>query len=323
MDSSADPANDAAPRKAAEWLVALGERPDDRALRARLEAWLAAAPENRRDWDEINRTWISLGLLEPEPVRLFGSAPARVGRLPLWRRRSFVVACAASVASILAVAWGPAVILRLESDHVTGTAELRVLKLDDGSDVSLGPLTALDVAYSGDERRIRLRQGEAFFVVAPGDRRPFVVETRTIEARDIGTAFDVKAAPEATEVAVQEGLVEVLPSNGAPAERLRAGESVRIDGSGGRQRQQRDPAQIAAWRNRQLVVDNQPVEAVVNAIRPFYPGAIIVRGGRLAQLPLTGVYNLADPVAALRAVAIAQDAGFHRLSPWLLVLSGD
>jgi transmembrane sensor len=35
------------------------------------------------------------------------------------------------------------------------------------------------------------------------------------------------------------------------------------------------------------------------------------------------VDNLSDPVEALRAVARAQGASMHRISPWLIVISAD
>jgi transmembrane sensor len=309
MDRSATAANDLTPRKASEWLIAMGERPRDRLLRARFDSWLAASADNRRDWEEISGTWDALGRLTPPRAR------------PRYRR--VLAGClAASFALIAAVGWGPDALRRLQSDHVTATAERRTLTLADGSAVSLGAQTALDVAYTDRERRIRLREGEAFFVVAPGDRRPFVVEAGGLEARDVGTAFDVKAGHEATEVAVQEGVVEVSKA-GQPTERLEAGASLRIDRAGLRQRRQLPPAQIAAWRQRQLVIDGRSVAAVVDGIRPYFTGAIVVRGDRFARQPLTGVYNLADPVAALRAVAAAQGAGFHQISPWLIVLNGD
>jgi transmembrane sensor len=308
MDRSAIPANDLTPRNASEWLIAMGEHPRDRLLRARFDSWLAASAANRRDWEEINRTWEVLGAL----------APAR----PL-RRRILAGCLAASIVLILAVGWGPDTLRRLQWDYATSTAELRSLTLEDGTAVSLGPRTALDIAYSGQERRLRLREGEAFFVVAPGNR-PFVVETSGLEARDIGTAFDVRTDSEATVIAVQEGLVEVLPRGaGQPAEQVHPGSSLRIGRDGTRHREQIAATQIAAWRQRQLVVESQSVEAVVSSIRPYFPGTIVVRGERFARQPLTGVYNLADPVAALRAVAAAQGAGFHRLSPWLVVLNGD
>jgi len=322
MDGPADPANDLTPRKASEWRIALSERPEDPALQARHEAWLAARSENRRDWEEMNATWEALGMLgmaQPPAV-----APAIPRPRPFRRQKLIAAAAAAAVALVLASGWASEVLVRLQSDHATTTAELQSFRLDDGSDVSLGPLTAIDIAYTNDERRIRLKRGEAFFVVGAADRRPFVVEAGPLEARDIGTAFEVKTSAEATEVSVQDGIVDVLALNsGERPERLRAGDSVRVAGRNDRRRQKLDPAQIAAWRKRQLVVDNQTVGEVVESIRPYYSGAIVVKGDRFAREPLTGVYNLADPAAALRAVAMAHGAGFHRLSPWLIVLNGD
>jgi transmembrane sensor len=309
MDRSATPANDLTPRSASEWLIAMGARPRDRLLRARFDSWLAASADNRRDWEEINGTWEALGTLAP----------------PRLRHRRILAGClAASIALILGIGWGPDTLRRLQSDYVTSTAELRTLTLEDGSEISLGPQTALDVTYSGHERRLRLREGEAFFVVAPGDRRPFVVEAGGFEARDIGTAFDVTTGAEGTVIAVREGLVEVTPRKpGQPAERVHPGSSLRIDRDGARHRLAVAPAQIASWRQHQLVVESQSVEAVVSSIRPYFSGTIVVRGEHFARQPLTGVYDLADPVAALRAVAAAQGAGFHRISPWLVVLNGD
>ena len=92
MDSSADPANDLTPRRASEWLIALGERPDDRALRARLDAWLAARPENRRDWEEMSARGAPSALWNrSNPTSRFRRQPVRLasrdGGLSLRPRR--------------------------------------------------------------------------------------------------------------------------------------------------------------------------------------------------------------------------------------------
>lgn len=324
MDSSADPANDLTPRRASEWLIVLEEHPGDPLVRKRLEAWLAASPDNRRDWAEVNGTWAALAELA---ATRGGNPHSPAG----WRstrkhsRRSALAGIAVAMLALAAVmVAGPGVLVRLTADHATGTAELRVLKLDDGTDVSLGPLTAIDVDYSGEERRIRLRQGEAFFVVTPNDVRPFVVEANAVEARDIGTAFDVKANPNEIEVTVQEGIVDVFTHGSVrQVDRLRAGDSLRVGRSAERRRQRVDIDRIATWRSGQLVVDNQPVSAVVDGIRPYFAGMIVLRGDHFAQQPLTGVYNLADPISALRAVASAHGAHFHLISPWLVILGGE
>lgn len=318
MDSSADPANDLAPRSAGEWLIALRERPHDRQLRLRLQAWLAASAEHSRDWEEMNATWSALGAVAPQASALPRRSVSRS------RGRRALMAAAIVLGLAVAIGRGPDLLLDLRADLATGTAEVRTVKLEDGTQVSLGPQTAVDIAFSGGERRVLLLRGEAFFAVAANDRRPFVVETGTVEARDIGTAFNVRLGSGVTEVSVQDGLVDVRTKPpGQPADRLQAGDSLRILANGAHERQMLEPAQIAPWRNRQLIVDNQPVAAVVDAIRPYYSGMIVVRGARFSGEPLTGVYNLADPASALRAVAAAHGATVHRLSPWVTVLNGD
>ena len=42
----------------------------------------------------------------------------------------------------------------------------------------------------------------------------------------------------------------------------------------------------------------------------------------LADQPVTGVYDLGNPVLALRGIARSQNAVVHEITPWLLVLSG-
>lgn len=320
MQSTSQSANDGLPRRASEWLVALADRPDDPALKAGLERWLAASPDNRRDWDSMNEVWRGLGEIGPL------AAPAGEARGPArsaGRTRKFVGSLAGlALAACLAFAWGPDLLLRLQADQVTATAELRQLMLDDGSKVELAPRSAVAVDFSARERRLRLLRGQAFFIVAPGDRRPFVVEAGNIEARDIGTEFDVATGGEGTEVAVREGIVEVTTAGASGAAELRAGDWIRVaHAGGGTKRGHLEADAVGAWRSGRLMVENQPVSAVVDALRPYFSGSVLLIGDRLARQPLTGSYKLGDPVAALRAVASAQGASVHRVSPWLIVIT--
>ncbi|MBS0549994.1 MAG: FecR domain-containing protein, partial [Proteobacteria bacterium] len=172
MDSSADPANDLTPRSAGEWLIALRERPHDRQLRLRLDAWLAASAEHSRDWKEMNATWEALGAVGAVGAKVSDLPRRNVPRAP---GRRALMAAAILLGLAVAIGRGPDMLLDLRADFTTGTAEVRTVKLEDGTQVSLGPHTAVDIAFSGNERRVRLARGEAFFVVASGNLRPFVV----------------------------------------------------------------------------------------------------------------------------------------------------
>jgi transmembrane sensor len=329
MGKAPIPANSDTPASASDWLIALAEQPANDHLRAGFEAWLAASPDHRRDWAEIARTAGVLGRAEPahrhewgEFVRRRRAERARASRRVGRRRLAGLAALAA--AACLALVFGGNVLLRIEADHMTATAEQRRVLLDDGTVVLLAPESAIDVAYGEGARRVRLLKGRAYFEVA-ADRRPFAVQAREVEARDIGTAFDVGLDSRGVDVGVREGIVDVSAARvpAALAERLEAGDWVRVTTTGRIERGRLPVDQVAAWVQGQLVVKNRPVGDVVDALRPYFDGLVVLRGATLADQPLTGVYNLSDAVEALRAVAHAQGASMHRLSPWLIVISAN
>jgi transmembrane sensor len=329
MGKAAIPANGESPATASDWLIALGEQPANAELRARFEAWLAASSDHRRDWAEIARTAEALGQAEPAHRREWGEfvRRRRAERASASRRggrRRWAAFAALAAAACLAFVFGGNLMLRIEADHMTATAEQRRVQLADGTVALLAPDSAIDVAYGEAARRVRLLKGRAYFEVA-ADRRPFAVQAREVEARDIGTAFDVGLDARGIDVAVREGIVDVSAARvpASLAERLLAGDWVRVTTTGRIERGRLPADQVASWMQGQLVVKNRPVGEVVDALRPYFDGLVMLRGASLADQPLTGVYNLSDPVEALRAVARAQGASMHRISPWLIVISAD
>jgi transmembrane sensor len=333
MGKAPIPANHDAPASASDWLIALGEQPANDELRARFEAWLAASPDHRSDWAEISRTAKVLGSAEPahrhewgEFVRRRKAERAAASRAATAgpRRRQVIGLGALAAAACLALVFGGNLMLRIEADHMTATAEQRRVQLADGTVVLLAPESAIDVAYGESARRVRLLKGRAYFEVA-ADRRPFAVQAREVEARDIGTAFDVGLDARGVDVGVREGIVDVSAARvpAAIAERLEAGDWVRVTTTGRIERDRLPADQVASWMQGQLVVKNRPVGEVVDALRPYFDGLVVLRGATLTNQPLTGVYNLSDPVEALRAVARAQGATLQRISPWLIIISGD
>ena len=81
------------------------------------------------------------------------------------------------------------------------------------------------------------------------------------------------------------------------------------------------PSLIAAWRKGKLVAQNQPLAELVAVLDRYFDGWIIVADRSLAKQPLTGIYTLTDPKAALQAMAQTQGATLREISPWVLVLS--
>lgn len=326
------------PRKASEWLLALLERPGDDALHRRFDAWLSDDPANAADWQEISRTYAVMGRTVPRHrdqwahAGRIAAAPAESARViplvrqqnrraPAWRRMVAGVAAVGIAASLVLTVF-PALRWQLTADHATGKAAVTTLHLADGSTVRLGPDTALDVTFSPAERRVTLLRGAAFFEVTHDAQRPFRVETGLLETTVLGTAFEVTADEGGADVAVRKGAVRIDGNKGVLAEKLRPGEWLRLAADGQVTHGTRPIAQIAAWLQGHLIVKDRPAREVIDALRPYYRGLVIFEDGDLAGQPLTGIYDLSDPVAALNAVASALQARTSQISPWIFVISG-
>ena len=326
MERTKHPANDETPDKASGWLIVLTEAPDNIDLRQRFEDWLSANPAHAVDWAEMVRTCEVMGLAMPvSPGRSRARQGKAAGMRPgkQRRRRLLPMLAAFAAAACFVLLFAPGLVLRLEADQVTGTAEQRNVLLSDGSIVHLGPESAIAVSYNADRRQVNLLQGEAFFEVAHDAGRPFTVKAQNTGTTDIGTAFDIRLSERDTDIAVKQGLVRVdtLAASNPASARLAAGDWARVDATGRMERGSISPEDIASWMRGQLIVKNQPAREVIDRLRPYYHGLILVEGDGLARQTLTGVYNLADPIGALRAVAQAQGATLRQLSPWVLVIS--
>lgn len=301
---------------AADWLVALSDRPDDVALQEQFADWLVADPTHPDQWKAAVRTYRALGATQR-------SGTATVVRLPRRRRRWALVGAAAALAACLMLMVAPSLVRDLRADFVSGTAEVKRIELPDGSVVQLAPDTAIAVDFSSDTRRVDLIDGIALFEVAPDPARPFSVAAGPATATAIGTAFEVRRLEGLESVAVREGVVSVAPALGRTGNRLEAGQSIRISGTGAAQLGTVLPEQVGIWTDSLVTARERPVADLVAEIRRYYSGLIILRGERLAGQPVTGIFDMTDPARALGLVAASQGAELHRFSSWVLVLDGD
>ena len=298
--------------RASDWMIQLTEAPEDEELRRRFEDWLSADPQNVLDWEEISQTHALLGALAPMPQRR--GAVFRAGRPLAWGM---------AVAACLALLILSGALPRIGPDAVTGTAEIRTLTLADGSTVTLAAHSAIDFDLSDRERRVHLIEGSAFFQVAPDRDRPFRVVAPDLTTTVLGTAFEVAVREDASRVAVQSGTVRVQAADGHQvSDGLRRGETALVREGGAITLGRQAPGQIAEWRSGRLAVNDRPVAEVVDALSDYFQGFVLLRGSRLAAEPITGIYTLAQPEAALEAIAAAQGVSFYRVTPWLMIIQG-
>jgi transmembrane sensor len=331
MDDGPESAEAKASREASTWLILLQEEPEDAGLRQRFEDWLAESPVNLRAWTAIRHVSAVARALQSDGADGRQSPSDGVVRTVRPGRRWAAAGALAAVAACLALVFGPQLVLHLEADYVTSTAEQRTVALQDGSEVMLAAGSAIAVSYDAEARRIRLLAGEAFFDVAPDPRHPFRVSAADVETSVLGTRFGVRLSAQGVTVAVAEGTVEVglaspeaspgASPGAAPVERLVAGQAARVSGDGRIARTSMPPQLVASWRRGQLYLHDQTMRDAVDQLRRYYAGTIILADDSLAERRVTGVYNLSDPEDALLGLVRAHGAKMRRITPWLIVLS--
>jgi transmembrane sensor len=320
--------------EATDWLLALTEQPGDRQVRARFGQWLDADSRHADVWKSINQSYDLIGETQPELAdRWRGSDPAaRGGRWFRRRERSRreaarrprplgmgpVFAMAASAALVACIA--PEAMLALRADYRTGTGELGTAVLADGSTARLGPGSAIGVRYVDGERRIDLLAGEALFEVTPNKARPFRVHAGNVTVTVLGTGFDVRRLGSHTEVGVQHGRVRVDRPDGAGAVVLGAGDVATVDSGGGLASDHVPPALVASWSLGEVNARDRTVADVIDDIRPWYRGRIVVASRGLGERRVNGVYNPRDPAKAIRSIIGPLGGRVTQITPWLIIV---
>jgi len=318
--------------EAIAWQLRLGEggadAPSDADAGA-LQRWLAAHSDHARAWRQLH---LLGGELDAGLAAVRGPA-ARQALLRPAQRRTRRAAAVLAVALAAAVGWGvldrfqPAT--HLLADHHTGTGERRAFTLPDGTVLHLDTRSAVDVAFDATRRAVVLRAGQVAVETAHGssERRPFVVLTEEGSLRALGTRFTVQTSEGegeggAARVTVTQSAVAARPTGCAAdpaqpcaAERIvQAGQTALLHG-GRVDLPQPAPPESDAWKDGMLVVEDQPLAAVVAQLARYRPGRLGV-DPRVAGLRVTGTLPLADTDQALLALTAALPVEVAYVTRW-------
>ncbi len=314
---------DAAIERAMEWLLRREMAPRDATLERDFQQWLAAADAHRKAYDSVRSTWAALGALPATPAAVPLPVPRPVP-LPVRRprRTRWYTAAAALAAACLLLVAVPMLHRHFITDHETDVAELREVTLPDGSTVHLDASSAIAVDYAETGRRITLLAGQAFFEVTRDGRRPFSVLAGDVSVVVTGTAFSVGKTTTTIDVAVQSGTVDVLQDGVRTGDPLTVGDRLVVDRRHKAiHRERMAPESVASWRRHKLVVVDTSFGDIVEALDRYLPGLILVDDGSLTRQAITGVFDLTQPVEALKTLAASQDASVTEVTPYLLIVS--
>lgn len=290
--------------QAQHWIARLAGGDIDEARLSELEAWLAADPRHAQAFSRERALWQDLAdvLAEPDAEPAGPSNVVALHAAPSRRRRLIRYAPAAIAAGLAAFFLLPSLIMGLRADYRTGIGEIRTIGLPDGTTAMLDGDSAIAVDYAGGQRLVRLLAGRAWFDVHHEDR-PFVVAALGGATRDIGTGFEVRRDGDSVEVGVTQGAVRVEAPDGATTPPLHAGQRIRYSASGLAPLAPGPVSRMAAWRNREILLDDEPVETAIAEIARYRSAPVWTFGDFGGVAPVSGLFLIERPDEAVHILA--------------------
>jgi transmembrane sensor len=306
-------------RSASTWLVRLEEGELDPQSERDFRLWLASDRRHRVTYEAMRDTWSDIGRMPgladlAHEISTAAEIPSHRFSLAKsgWRWAAGAAVAASLAAALVLSTHRPT---QVDPQYRTDLAETRMITLPDGSSVTLGARSSLTIAYTANERRVILSDGEALFDVVHNAQRPFVVDTGTTLIRDLGTKFDINRSGNSVRVGVIEGRVEVSHSSGidrAPVV-VAEGQGVQIaqsvaQGSGGSLSPQPGkllvtPQQgMGAWRDGRLVFDNVRLTDLVSDMNRYYAPGVTLDSAPVGELRVTASFKMSEIPAFMSAL---------------------
>jgi ferric-dicitrate binding protein FerR (iron transport regulator) len=162
--------------------------------------------------------------------------------------------------------------------------------LPDGSTVWLNAESTLTYPrqFQDGKREITL-QGEGFFEVVRNEHAPFIISSRNVSVRVLGTSFNVKSYDdENAEVTVRSGKVEVEASDKRKVQ-LIADQQISFSAQQGFSPVKRvDADDFMAWRDGVLLFDNKNLKQLTSILERWYGKTIILKNEKLNSCQLVG-----------------------------------
>lgn len=281
--------------KAASWVArSLHENWSENDQRA-LDAWLAESPSHQIAYWRLESAWSEtyrLAALRPSSPQASGS----IGTNP----RSTLYKAVAAIMLVAALG-GLAVQYYAKADHRAATystalGERKLLTLADGSQIELNTDTVIEASVIGVERKIWVKQGEAYFHVKHDPVRPFVVIAEGRKIVDIGTEFTVRRAPNFLRVTVLEGRVGFGPLRGDVSRDLVSGDvaTAQRDGVSVSREPVADIINGLSWRDGKLVFHHTPLVDAASEFNRYNSEKLVVANAAAGQITINGTFPTND-----------------------------
>ncbi len=318
---------DAFTEEALDWFARLQASAGDSDTAARFQAWRESDRRRADAYKRVAGLWNSpeLGAALKASAEASAVAAPATGSTPRraatsrWSIRLAVAAAAVILA--VAIARFPDFMLSMRADYMTAAGESQKITLPDGSVMTLNTASSVSLDFADGRREVTLLAGEAFFQVVHDPQHPFRVSGHFGDAEVKGTAFLVRTDETEDTVLVREGLVDAGPLEVSRNRALlAAGHGAVITKTSLSPMAEGETERGFAWLDGRISFVDRPFGRVLDDLRRYYGGRIIVTNDRLKRIAVSGDYRLDDPELVVRSLAEATGAKFTRLPGGIIFL---
>lgn len=186
--------------------------------------------------------------------------------------------------------------------------------LDDGTEIWLNSASELKYPahFVGNERRVCL-VGEAYFQVARNEAAPFIVETRDMDVKVLGTSFNVSAYEdeENSHATLVEGRVEVDDKVNGEKVTLTPGEQALLQGKEMVVREVNTKL-YSMWRLDRFTFASEDMKGVIRKLSRWYNVNFFFSNSSMKQKRFTGsLPKYSDISQVLKMIEMTTDIKFQ------------
>lgn len=294
-------------RIATEWVARMDRAPLSADDDAELKQWLAGDRRRRGAFMRAKAIWMrsesarALGpQYDPNDFQPVVAAPPR---------RRFMEWSGALAASFVLVVILVAT-LQMPTAYATAKGEMRTVPLGDGTTVTLNTDTRINVYEEEGQRRIRVVRGEVLIEGAGAMTTVVDVGEKHLEA-SAATFVVRKFEGQPAEVLVQDGRVVLAETAQSPAFPLPPNTSTSLPEQKEWQLTALSFGQMGrelAWREGKIALQGETLAEAVAIYARYSDTPIVIADPALADLHVTGLFAVNNPLGFSHAVAEVFDA---------------
>lgn len=269
-----------------------------------------------------------------------------------YRRRfilsSFIVLILASTITIFVLREKKAIARSIavsENNVSTRPGSKSQVTLPDGTIVILNADSKLTYPdnFLGDTREVSL-EGEAFFKVAHNKKKPFIIHSKAMDIKVLGTVFNVKAYPQesTSEATLITGSIEVTLTNHSnekimlkPSEKITVSNLVPLIKEAEKVKtnivaikpveemplisidqvsedKKENIFKEIGWTQNKLMFKNESLESIVNTMERWYGRTIEIKSDRLKDQKFTGNFTEESCMQVIQALQLSYNFSYKK-----------